>query len=45
MGTGWIFKASMPNVKSMMLIRGQNLVAYTNFPDDVVYQFRACRFP
>jgi pyruvate/oxaloacetate carboxyltransferase len=29
----------MPNVKSMMLIRGQNLVAYTNFPDDVVYKF------
>lgn len=32
-------KDSMPNVKNMMLIRGQNLVAYTNFPDDVVYHF------
>lgn len=34
-----LLKDSMPNVKSMMLIRGQNLVAYTNFPDDVVYHF------
>jgi pyruvate carboxylase subunit B len=32
-------KAAMPNVKSMMLIRGQNLVAYSNFPDDVVAKF------
>jgi pyruvate/oxaloacetate carboxyltransferase len=32
-------KAAMPNVKSMMLIRGQNIVAYTNFPDDVVFKF------
>ena len=32
-------KAAMPNVKSMMLIRGQNLVAYSNFPDDVVNKF------
>ena len=34
-----ILKEAMPNVKSMMLIRGQNLVAYTNFPDDLVYKF------
>jgi len=32
-------KAAMPNVKSMMLIRGQNLVAYSNFSDDVVTKF------
>jgi pyruvate carboxylase subunit B len=32
-------KEAMPKVKSMMLIRGQNLVAYTNFPDDVVFKF------
>jgi len=29
----------MPGVKSMMLIRGQNLVAYSNFADDAVYKF------
>lgn len=34
-----VLKAAMPNVKSMMLIRGQNLVAYSNFPDDVVHKF------
>ena len=32
-------KEAMPNVKTMMLIRGQNLVAYTNFSDDVVAKF------
>jgi len=32
-------KEAMPNVKIMMLIRGQNLVAYTNFADDVVIKF------
>jgi pyruvate/oxaloacetate carboxyltransferase len=32
-------KSAMPNVKSMMLIRGQNLVAYSNFPDDLVSKF------
>jgi pyruvate carboxylase subunit B len=32
-------KQAMPRVKSMMLIRGQNLVAYSNFPDDVVQKF------
>ena len=34
-----ILKETMPNVQSMMLIRGQNLVAYSNFPDDLVYKF------
>jgi pyruvate carboxylase subunit B len=34
-----LIKETMPNVKNMMLIRGQNLVAYTNFPDDVVFKF------
>jgi pyruvate carboxylase subunit B len=34
-----LLKEAMPNVQSMMLIRGQNLVAYTNFSDDVVYKF------
>ena len=29
-------KETMPNVQSMMLIRGQNLVAYSNFSDDLV---------
>ena len=32
-------KEAMPGVKNMMLIRGQNLVAYTNFSDDVVNKF------
>ncbi len=32
-------KAAMPDVQTMMLIRGQNLVAYSNFPDDVVDKF------
>lgn len=35
-------KEVMPNVKNMMLIRGQNLVAYSNFPDDVVQKFVEC---
>ncbi len=34
-------KEAMPGVQSMMLIRGQNLVAYSNFPDDVVHKFVA----
>lgn len=34
-----ILKATMPNVQSMMLIRGQNIVAYSNFADDVVTKF------
>lgn len=32
-------KEAMPNVQSMMLIRGQNLVAYSNYADDVVIKF------
>ncbi len=32
-------KEAMPQVQSMMLIRGQNLVAYSNFPDDLVHKF------
>jgi pyruvate/oxaloacetate carboxyltransferase len=32
-------KDAMPDVQSMMLIRGQNIVAYTNFADDLVYKF------
>jgi pyruvate carboxylase subunit B len=32
-------KETMPAVKNMMLIRGQNLVAYTNYSDDVVFKF------
>lgn len=34
-----ILKEAMPGVKSMMLIRGQNIVAYSNFADDVVIKF------
>ncbi|MBI4962644.1 MAG: pyruvate carboxylase subunit B [Desulfomonile tiedjei] len=34
-----ILKDAMPKVKNMMLIRGQNLVAYSNFSDDVVAKF------
>ena len=32
-------KEAMPDVRSMMLIRGQNLVAYSNFSDDLVDKF------
>jgi pyruvate carboxylase subunit B len=35
-------KDAMPGVQSMMLIRGQNLVAYSNFADDLVYKFVEC---
>lgn len=34
-----LLKEAMPDAQSMMLIRGQNLVAYSNFPDDLVYKF------
>lgn len=34
-----ILKKLMPNTPLMMLLRGQNLVAYRNFPDDVVKAF------
>ncbi len=32
-------KKLMPNTKLMMLLRGQNLVGYRNYPDDVVRAF------
>ncbi len=32
-------KAALKNTYSMMLLRGQNLVAYRNHPDDVTYAF------
>ncbi len=34
-----VLKEAMPGVQSMMLIRGQNIVAYSNFSDDVVTKF------
>jgi pyruvate carboxylase subunit B len=32
-------KATMPNTPMQMLERGQNIVAYSNFPDDIVQAF------
>ena len=34
-----ILKKLMPDTKLMMLLRGQNLVGYRNYPDDVVRAF------
>lgn len=34
-----IFRKRMPNTKLQMLLRGQNLVGYRNYPDDVVVAF------
>ena len=34
-----VIKKAMPNTKLMMLLRAQNIVAYRNFPDDVVEKF------
>jgi len=34
-----ILKKLLPNTKLMMLLRGQNLVGYRNYPDDVVRAF------
>jgi pyruvate carboxylase subunit B len=34
-----ILKKLMPNTQLMMLLRGQNLVGYRNYPDDVVKAF------
>jgi pyruvate carboxylase subunit B len=34
-----ILKKNMPNTKLQMLLRGQNLVGYRNYPDDVVEAF------
>lgn len=35
-------KEGTPNTPHMMLLRGQNIVQYANFPDDVVEAFVAC---
>lgn len=35
-------KAAAPRTPHMMLLRGQNIVQYTSFPDDVVEAFIAC---
>ncbi len=35
-------KAAAPKTPQMMLLRGQNLVQYTSFPDDVVQAFVRC---
>lgn len=35
-------KAAAPKTPQMMLLRGQNLVQYTSFPDDVVGAFVRC---
>ncbi|MFO8050870.1 MAG: pyruvate/oxaloacetate carboxyltransferase [Thermoplasmatota archaeon] len=32
-------KKAMPNTKLMMLLRAQNIVAYKNYPDDIVRKF------
>lgn len=32
-------RAAMPNTRLQMLLRGQNLVGYHNYPDDVVERF------
>jgi len=32
-------KAAMPNTKLQMLLRGQNVVGYRNYADDVVHEF------
>jgi oxaloacetate decarboxylase alpha subunit/pyruvate carboxylase subunit B len=35
-------KAAAPRTPQMMLLRGQNIVQYTSFPDDVVQAFVRC---
>ncbi len=35
-------KAAAPRTPQMMLLRGQNIVQYTSFPDDVVESFVRC---
>jgi len=35
-------KAAAPKTPQMMLLRGQNLVQYTSFPDDIVETFVRC---
>lgn len=34
-----LIRKKMPNTKLMMLLRAQNIVAYRNFPDDIVEHF------
>lgn len=34
-----LIRKKMPNTKLMMLLRAQNIVAYRNFPDDIVQKF------
>ncbi|MBN1390035.1 MAG: pyruvate/oxaloacetate carboxyltransferase [Candidatus Thermoplasmatota archaeon] len=34
-----LIRKLMPNTKLMMLLRAQNIVAYRNFPDDIVRKF------
>ncbi|MCK5773065.1 MAG: pyruvate/oxaloacetate carboxyltransferase [Thermoplasmata archaeon] len=34
-----LIREKMPNTKLMMLLRAQNIVAYRNFPDDIVQKF------
>jgi pyruvate carboxylase subunit B len=34
-----LLKAAMPDTKLQMLLRGQNVVGYRNFSDDVVHEF------
>ncbi len=34
-----LIRKMMPNTKLMMLLRAQNIVAYRNFPDDIVQKF------
>ena len=33
------FKAAMPNTKLQMLFRGQNILGYKHYPDDIVRRF------
>ena len=34
-----LLKKNLPNTKLLMLLRGQNLVGYRHYPDDVVIEF------
>ena len=37
----WNIRQKMPNTKLQMLLRGQNILGYKHYPDDVVRQFVA----
>ncbi len=39
MGAHSKLKAAMPNTKQQMLLRGQNLLGYRHYADDVVTRF------